>query len=128
MTASTYYYYPDSSSCSVIDMNVGILKPNWLDGATYLGQTTIDNFLCDVWQQGSAPDDDATPFLTYYNVVGEDYPARWVFFDGAQFDVLRWAINETAGEATWAIPGYCFSEPKKDSNDKRLHRVLPTGS
>jgi hypothetical protein len=95
-------------------MGVGLLRPNWLDGATYLGQSTIDTFKCDIWQQGSAPSDDSTPFITYYKIIGQDYPARWVFFDGAQFDVMRWAVNETADEATWAIPPYCFDNLPSD--------------
>ena len=107
---STYYYYLEDTSCSTIEMGVGILRPNWLLGAKYLGQATVDNLLCDVWQQGSSPDDDSVPFITYYNQVGTEVPARWVFFDGASFDVMKWEINGTVPEATWQVPAFCFTE------------------
>lgn len=113
---STFYYYPQSSTCSVIDMGVGLLRPDWLDGANYEGTTEIDTFECDIWTQGTSLDDDSRPFVTYYNIKGSDIPARWVFYDDAQFEVLRWTINETASEETWAIPSYCFHiVPQKDS-------------
>ena len=106
---STYYYYPNAANkpCHVINFGVGILKPNWLAGATYLGEASIDSFLCDVWQKGTSPVDASAPFLTYYNAQGTDYPVRWVFFDGASFDVLKWAVNQTADEMTWKVPLSC---------------------
>jgi hypothetical protein len=106
---STYYYHPADHTCNVIDMGVGLLKPDWLVGATYLGEVAVNTIKCDMWEQGSAPDDGGVPFVTYYNKVGADTPIRWVFYDGASFDVMRWAVNETANSTTWEIPPYCFS-------------------
>jgi len=123
---STYYYFPMNESCSVVDMKVGILRPDWLHGASYLGQEVVDTFLCDVWQQGEAPDNDGTAFVTYYQQVGADVPVRWVFFDGASFEVLRWAINETASdEAMWSVPPYCFTESTGDPGAASTWRAGP---
>ncbi|MED6149516.1 hypothetical protein PIB30_063320 [Stylosanthes scabra] len=47
----TSFYYtldPYKKECNVMHFPVGILRPNWLDGATYLGQRMVDNFLCNV--------------------------------------------------------------------------------
>ncbi|CAN0137063.1 unnamed protein product, partial [Ectocarpus sp. 8 AP-2014] len=38
---TTYYYHPakaKSKYCNVIDFGVGIIRPDWLEGATYLGE------------------------------------------------------------------------------------------
>lgn len=113
---TTYYYPSDGSTCNAIEMGVGIVKPDWLAGAAYIGEATVDNIPCDVWQQGGSPDDDATPFVTYYSVSGAAYPARWVFYDGAQFDVLQWAVNETAGNNVWALPPSCFDGAGSDGS------------
>ncbi|CAM9610340.1 unnamed protein product [Choristocarpus tenellus] len=38
---STYYYTPATGDCNVIDMGVGVLRPEWLSEATYLGEEDI---------------------------------------------------------------------------------------
>jgi hypothetical protein len=35
---------------------------------------------------------------------------RWIFFDGAQFDILRFNINETLPDEDWQAPSYCFGK------------------
>jgi hypothetical protein len=36
-------------TCKPISMPVGILRPEWLAGSTYLGEETIDSFRCYKW-------------------------------------------------------------------------------
>ncbi|KAK4410695.1 hypothetical protein Sango_0142500 [Sesamum angolense] len=49
---TSYYYTLDANKeCKIRHFPVGILRPNWLDGATYLGQVYRDGFLCNVWEK-----------------------------------------------------------------------------
>jgi hypothetical protein len=53
---------------------VGILRPNWLDGANHLGQQYVDNFLCNVWEK--------VDFIWYYEDVVTKRPVKWIFHSG----------------------------------------------
>ena len=55
-------------------LDVGILRPNWLDGANYLGQEHVDGFLCNVWEKAN--------FIWYYEDVVTKRPVHWVFYTG----------------------------------------------
>ena len=35
---------------------------------------------------------------------------RWIFFDGAQFEILSFVVNETLPDKYWQAPNYCFSD------------------
>jgi len=65
-------------------MHVGLLKPDWLAGARYKGVEDVEGYQCDVWAQSSSMHH---PFVTYFADVETQRPWRWVFFDGAIFDV-----------------------------------------
>lgn len=72
---TSFFYSLDSTKqCSSAQLEVGILRPNWLDGAEYLGQETVDGFLCNVWQK--------VHFLWYYEDVVTKRPVNWVFYTG----------------------------------------------
>lgn len=72
---TSFFYSLDSTKqCSSAQLEVGILRPNWLDGAEYLGQETVDGFLCNVWQK--------VHFLWYYEDVVTKRPVHWVFYTG----------------------------------------------
>ncbi|KAK9278941.1 hypothetical protein L1049_028523 [Liquidambar formosana] len=69
---TSYLYTLDSNKeCRVLHFPVGILRPNWLQGATYLGQHHIDGFLCNVWEK--------VDFIWYYEDVITKRPVHWVF-------------------------------------------------
>jgi len=73
----TSFYYtlqPFDKTCKIIHFAVGILRPNWLQGANYLGQEYVDTFLCNVWEK--------VDFITYYEDVLTRRPVKWVFFSG----------------------------------------------
>ncbi|CAN0031382.1 unnamed protein product, partial [Ectocarpus sp. 8 AP-2014] len=56
---TTYYYHPakaKSKYCNVIDFGVGIIRPDWLEGATYLGEEECGIYQCHKWEQGEIPE------------------------------------------------------------------------
>lgn len=74
---SYYFTLNDSySECRTVVFEVGILRPNWLEGATYLGQRYIDGFLCNVWYK--------VDFIWYYEDVLTRRPVHWVFYTGTR--------------------------------------------
>jgi hypothetical protein len=72
-TNGTSYIF-DSASCRTIRFPVGILPPNWLHGAVYLGRETTDGFDCHVWTK--------VDFIWYYEDVVTHRPVRWNFYTG----------------------------------------------
>jgi hypothetical protein len=74
-TNGTSYIF-DSASCRTIRFPVGILPPNWLHGAVYLGRESTDGFDCHVWTK--------VDFIWYYEDVVTHRPVRWNFFTGMQ--------------------------------------------
>jgi hypothetical protein len=59
---------------------VGILRPNWLDGAKYMGQRHVNGFLCNVWEK--------VEFLWYYEDVVTKRPVQWIFYTGELMDTI----------------------------------------
>jgi hypothetical protein len=109
---STYYYHKhNTSSCNVIEMGVGILRPDWLQGADFLGQEEVRTVHGMVLAQVFAKDGAGhNPFITYYHNPLTDSPVRWVFFDNASFDVLEWEKGgKPKDESVWTIPDFCFT-------------------
>ncbi|KAJ4975849.1 hypothetical protein NE237_000955 [Protea cynaroides] len=58
---SFFHTFHSSRECRNAQLEVGILLPNWLEGANYLCQRYIDGFLCNVWEK--------VDFLSYYEDV-----------------------------------------------------------
>ena len=61
---------------------MGILTPNWLANATYLGSETVDAKPCDVWTKSDG-------FIKYWADQASGDPVRWIFFDGMQVRTLH---------------------------------------
>jgi hypothetical protein len=72
-TNGTSYIF-DSASCRTIRFPVGLLPPDWLAGATYLGRESVDGFDCHLWTK--------VDFVWYYEEVATGRPVRWNFFNG----------------------------------------------
>ena len=104
---STYYYSRHPPGCKVIAMGVGLLRPDWLRGATYIGPGYGDT---DCFTQGESPSNASVPFLTYCQSQADGLPRYWTFFDGARFDVDRWEPDATCSEAAFALPPTCFNK------------------
>ncbi|KAJ4847792.1 hypothetical protein Tsubulata_048445 [Turnera subulata] len=104
----TSYHYTVGSSqeCSVSHLSVGILRPNWLEGATYLGQQEFDGFLCNVWEK--------VDFIWYYEDVITKRPVHWVYYSGYTAHVMTFEVGAVLDDAEWQAPAYCFKEPQKD--------------
>jgi len=74
-TSFVYTLDPFNHTCKKLHFDVGILRPNWLDdGANYLGQQYVDNFLCNVWEK--------VDFIWYYEDVVTKRPVKWIFYSG----------------------------------------------
>jgi hypothetical protein len=69
-----YYTLGPNGTCDVADYGVGIPRPDFLDGAVYLGTQITDGFLCNVWEK--------VDFIWYYEDVASKRPVRWDFYDG----------------------------------------------
>ncbi|KAJ1404989.1 hypothetical protein SESBI_26130 [Sesbania bispinosa] len=114
----TSFYYtldPFNHTCKIIHFDVGILRPNWLDGANYLGQEYADNFLCNVWEK--------VDFIWYYEDVITGRPVKWIFSSGMTAHVMTFEVGAVLEDAQWQAPVYCFGEvetQKKTSTSNPL--------
>lgn len=76
----TSFYYTlgaqgeGAGACEIMYFEVGIPRPDFLDGANYLGTMLTDGFLCHVWEK--------VDFIWYYEDVLTRRPVRWDFYDG----------------------------------------------
>ncbi|CAM9958546.1 unnamed protein product [Ectocarpus sp. 12 AP-2014] len=83
---TTYYYHPakaKSKYCNVIDFGVGIIRPDWLEGATYLGEEECGIYQCHKWEQGEIPEAHAR-FLGLRTPDEDVRPSKTAVADLAQ--------------------------------------------
>ncbi|WOL17979.1 hypothetical protein Cni_G26772 [Canna indica] len=105
---TSFFYTLDSPrSCRSAQLDVGILRPNWLDGATYLGQQTVDGFLCNVWTK--------VDFIWYYEDVITKRPVQWVFYTGRAAHVMIYEEGAVLEDDKWQAPVYCFQKEEDES-------------
>ncbi|CAJ2676719.1 transferring glycosyl group transferase [Trifolium pratense] len=105
----TSFYYtldPFNHTCKILHFDVGILRPNWLDGANYLGQQYVDNFLCNVWEK--------VDFIWYFEDVITKRPVKWIFYSGMIAHVMTFEVGAVLDDAHWQAPVYCFSEAEPE--------------
>lgn len=72
----TSYFFTSgrNGTCTTRLFPIGVLRPEWLEGATYMGRTWTDGFECHVYTK--------VDFIIYYEEVGTGRPVRWYFTDG----------------------------------------------
>ncbi|KAL2462286.1 Uncharacterized protein Adt_45706 [Abeliophyllum distichum] len=100
---TSYYYTLDSDKvCSSKHDPVGILRPNWLDGANYLGQQNKDGFLCNVWEKAD--------IVWYYEDVITKRPVYWSFDTGTIAHFMTFEVGRILEDPNWQAPVYCFEE------------------
>ncbi|KAK9185102.1 hypothetical protein WN943_025455 [Citrus x changshan-huyou] len=100
---TSFFFTLDSNKeCRTAQLEVGILRPNWLDGAKYLGQRHVDGFLCNVWEKAD--------FIVYYEDVLTKRPVHWVFYTGRQAHVITFEVGAVLEDAKWQAPVYCFDK------------------
>ncbi|GLU06313.1 hypothetical protein SLE2022_233560 [Rubroshorea leprosula] len=105
---TSFFYTLDSSrECKTAEVEVGILRPNWLDGAHYLGQRHVDGFLCNVWEKAD--------FITYYEDIVTKRPVHWLFYTGREAHVMTFEVGAALDDAKWQAPVYCFDK-NNDAN------------
>ncbi|KAM5568397.1 uncharacterized protein ABKV19_016116 [Rosa sericea] len=116
---TSFFYSLDSSkNCRSSQVEVGILLPNWLDGAEYLGQRHVDGFLCNVWNK--------VDFLLYYEDVVTKRPVHWAFYTGREAHVMTFEVGAALEDAKWQAPVYCFD--KKAESDNKGAQFSITGA
>ncbi|KAK6250354.1 hypothetical protein SCA6_004359 [Theobroma cacao] len=104
---TSYIYSLDSDKeCRVLHFPVGILRPNWLDGANYLGQQEKDGFLCNVWEK--------VDFIRYYEDVITKRPVYWAFYTGYTAHGMTFEVGAVLGDSHWQAPVYCFEEAEEN--------------
>ena len=98
---TSFYFNREEGTCKVMKFPVGILTPDWLANATYLGREMVDTHETHVWTKSDG-------FIKYWADVHTGLPVRWYFFTDVQFDILRFVVNETLPDEEWSAPLYCF--------------------
>ncbi|XP_058207759.1 uncharacterized protein At4g14100-like [Rhododendron vialii] len=96
-----YYTLGENGTCMIMQFDVGILRPDFLDGADYLGTQVTDGFLCNVWEK--------VDFIWYYEDVLTKRPVRWDFYDGISTHVITFEIGELLQDSFTQAPAYCFT-------------------
>ncbi|XP_057791437.1 uncharacterized protein At4g14100-like [Salvia miltiorrhiza] len=113
----TSYYYT-REQCTTMHFPVGILRPNFLDGANYLGQQRKDGFLCNVWEK--------VGFIWYYEDVVTNTPVSWTFYSGLSTQVMTFEVGKVLDDSNWQAPVYCFEEAKiKQDHHPLLQSPFP---
>ncbi|KAF3790471.1 Uncharacterized protein EJ110_NYTH16495 [Nymphaea thermarum] len=109
---SFFYTLDADQECRSAQLEVGILRPNWLDGANYLGQQSVDGFLCNVWEK--------VDFLWYYEDVVTKRPVHWVFYTGRAAHVMTFEVGAVLEDEKWQAPVYCFDKEEEEEKPGRL--------
>ncbi|KAI5404789.1 uncharacterized protein At4g14100 [Lathyrus oleraceus] len=104
-TSFVYTLHPSDRHCKILYPGVGILRRNWLDGATYLGQEKIDNFVCNVWEK--------VDFIVYYEEAVTRKPVKWIFSSGYTAHVMTFEVGAVLEDSNWQAPVYCFNQTEK---------------
>ncbi|XP_055819173.1 uncharacterized protein At4g14100-like [Solanum dulcamara] len=118
-TVFRYTLDDNKKECSSALIDVGILRPNWLDGATYLGQQLIDGFQCNVWQK--------VDFIWYYEDVVTKRPVHWVFYTGRSLHVMTFEVGAVLEDAKWQAPVYCFEKKQVKDHAASDNNILENG-
>ncbi|KAK3038243.1 hypothetical protein RJ639_030852 [Escallonia herrerae] len=99
---SFYYTLGEGGACEIMEFEVGIPRPDFLDGADYLGTKVIDGFLCNVWEK--------VEFIWYYEDVLSQRPVGWDFYDGISTHVITFEVGAMLQDSVTQAPAYCFSQ------------------
>ncbi|KAG9447279.1 hypothetical protein H6P81_013407 [Aristolochia fimbriata] len=103
---SFYYTLGEKGYCTVMEFGVGIPRPDFLDGARYLGLRRTDGFLCHLWEK--------VQFIWYYEDVLTRRPVRWDFYDGISSHVMTFEVGAVLPDySILQAPAYCFEDERK---------------
>lgn len=121
----SYYFYPSEKSCKAVDMPVGILRPEWLEGATPLGPSwstwrrskNDESKSKTSLKEGTISSSDRlvcgwtkADFIDYYEDASTGEPDSWYFHNmKATFRVLNYTADAMIEPYLFVPPDYCFS-------------------
>jgi len=114
---TSFYYYLDKDECKRMHFDVGILRPNWLEGAKYLGMKYVDGFLCNEWEK--------VDFIWYYEDAITNRPVHWRFFSGMSVHVMTFEVGAVLEDAEWQAPIYCFDKAVAVEDPKEKAKASP---
>eukprot|EP00262_Sarcandra_glabra_P019752 TRINITY_DN7593_c0_g1_i1.p1 TRINITY_DN7593_c0_g1~~TRINITY_DN7593_c0_g1_i1.p1 ORF type:complete len:215 (-),score=5.64 TRINITY_DN7593_c0_g1_i1:162-806(-) len=107
---SFYYTLGAQGECNITDFEVGIPRPDFMDGATYLGRESVDGFECNVWEK--------VDFIWYYEDVVTKTPVRWLFYDGIDSHVMTFEVGAMLDDSYFQAPAYCFGDDPQVFEEK----------
>jgi hypothetical protein len=99
----SFYFTPAKPTCQKVDFPVGILRPNWLEGATPLGPSKSwdgsGRQVCG-WTK--------VDFIDYYADAATGGPDSWYFHTmKATFQTIDYKENPSIDPALFVPPDYC---------------------
>jgi hypothetical protein len=98
-TGHSFYFTPSTKSCKPVDFPVGIVRPNWLEGATSLGASKSWDAVCG-WTK--------VDFIDYFADANTLVPDSWYFHTmKASFQVLNYTEDPTVDPSLFVPPAYC---------------------
>eukprot|EP00756_Hemistasia_phaeocysticola_P035093 Hpha_TRINITY_DN16560_c3_g4::TRINITY_DN16560_c3_g4_i1::g.133726::m.133726 len=102
-THHSFYFYPSTNSCTPLTMPVGILRPDWLANATFLGPSIRNARRVLGWTK--------VDFIDYYADADTCEPVSWYFHEmKARFDTITYSPNVSIPDpAMFDPPAYCNS-------------------
>ncbi|KAF3337113.1 hypothetical protein FCM35_KLT17700 [Carex littledalei] len=106
----------ENATCRVLTFPVGLLRPDWLDGATYLGRAWTGGFECHLWTK--------VDFVWYYEEVATGRPVRWDFFNGMTMHVMTFEVGAVLDDSEWQAPEYCFTENVLNDNAEIIEEEI----
>ncbi|CAM6042837.1 unnamed protein product [Sphagnum compactum] len=118
---TSFYFDLEHQTCLTMTFPVGILHPDWLANATYVGEQEIEGFKCNVWEK--------LDFITYYEDIDTKRPVSWVFFTGQTLHVMAFEEGNILEDQQWQAPSSCFEKALDLPQNHALssHMGLPNG-
>mmetsp|Transcript_55490 Transcript_55490/g.119776 ORF Transcript_55490/g.119776 Transcript_55490/m.119776 type:complete len:207 (-) Transcript_55490:81-701(-) len=100
---SSYYVHPLKETCMYMHFQVGILRPDWLQNATYMGKSTIQGVSVHGWTK--------VDFIDYYASVEDCSPVSWYFHTmKTSFNTIGFFPDEAVpDESYFRPPDYCHT-------------------
>lgn len=98
---TSFYYDLEAGTCKVVLFQVGILRPDFLNDATYVGVDEIDGYKCNVW--------DKADFIRYWEDIETRRPISWLFTTtGMWMHVMKFEEGNVLDDQKWQAPPSCF--------------------
>lgn len=118
---TSFFWDEEAETCRTQTFGVGILRPNWLQDADFLGVKEMSGFTCNVFNK--------LDFITYYEDVVTGKPVYWKFFTEREVHVITFEEGVELNHDDWQAPDYCFSDdqtaiPGKNSSQSNKSSFL----